>query len=226
MNAADITPESHELARTTTKSILCALYGEEIGNAVYLDFTNQATESNATMCPTVTRSAVSRIATKLRRGFGLPARCPSKARAGAPPANEWQGRTYWLSRQKTLSRTPSGPDDKPLLRTEKWGEKKTYFDASPIYSKGELIPGISFACRPGRFFRATPGAERYFLVGKRWFFVADDGTFHTTKKRDVMRSIRVRGFDRPEAEFARLQEATHAVEIRLSRIRCDAPSIE
>ena len=68
----------------TVKNILIANFKLLMGHAIYADVMGKADASNSELVEgTVTRSAVSKAATRLRRGVGLTPRCPNHARAGA-----------------------------------------------------------------------------------------------------------------------------------------------
>lgn len=69
-----------EIMRRTARELLCALYGEPVGNAVFRDLVNEADEPNSKLAPGVARRTVSRICCRLRRGLGAPIRNPSNAR--------------------------------------------------------------------------------------------------------------------------------------------------
>jgi hypothetical protein len=76
------------VAEEATKAVhatLRANFGPEMGDAIFTDLTGRADAPNTKLVPGVSRAAVSKAATRIRRGFGLPVRCPMNARKGRKP---------------------------------------------------------------------------------------------------------------------------------------------
>ena len=70
------------------KNVLIANFQPALGLAIYADITGKADASNSALVNgTVSRQAVSKAATRIRRGLGLPVRVPKNARPGKKAAN-------------------------------------------------------------------------------------------------------------------------------------------
>ncbi len=81
---AEIECYGAEQATRAVEKTLVANFGLAMGRAIFADLTGTADAPNSVLVGgTVTRAAVSKAATRIRRGFGLPVRCPANARAGA-----------------------------------------------------------------------------------------------------------------------------------------------
>lgn len=80
--AAEIEGYVAEVATRAVHETLCANFGAEMGDAIFADLTGHANSPNTKLVPGVSRAAVSKAATRIRRGFGLPVRVPTNARPG------------------------------------------------------------------------------------------------------------------------------------------------
>lgn len=76
---------ARSVARSTMEHLLHANFGHALGSAVFADLTGNAAEPNTKLvCGQVSRAAVSKAATRIRRGLGWPIRCPNNARPRTP----------------------------------------------------------------------------------------------------------------------------------------------
>lgn len=82
ITVGDLSDRRDEARREGLRAGLIAARGFELGMAAFLDLTNGIRVSNPKLCPSLSRSLVSRWLNQVRRNLGAAPRYPAMARAG------------------------------------------------------------------------------------------------------------------------------------------------